>query len=194
MDKIRIVPRINALEIHQAGPIRHMRLAFAPGMNILTDTGGGGTGKTTILNCAAAAATGCWPFEHQSSLRSRTKVIAESGGSIYIFKPHRRAIAAGSPNRGDGRSSLPIGARALGSLRRALMSAPANSLLLIDCDILGVMDHYHLQQAVQLLAGSPAQKLVVEPEARVGHLRGLPCRLFTLEIREEVTHCVCKDI
>ena len=55
MDTIRIVPRIDTLEIQEAGPIRHMRLAFVPGMNILVDRGGGGTGKTTILDCAAAA-------------------------------------------------------------------------------------------------------------------------------------------
>jgi hypothetical protein len=184
---------MDVLEIYNAGPIHHMRLAFAPEMNILTDRGGRGTGKTTILNCAAAAATGCWPFEHQSSLRSRTKVIAESGGSIYMFGPNQRAIAADPPNRGDGRSSLPTGARALGSLRRVQMSAPAHSLVLLDGDILGVMDHCQLQQAVQLLAASPAQKLVVVPEALVGHLGGLPCRLFKLEIRKEMTHCACKD-
>jgi hypothetical protein len=184
---------MDVFEIYDAGPIRHMRLAFAPGTNILTDTGGGGTGKTTFLDCAAAAATGRWPFEHQSSLRSRTKVIAEAGGSIYIFEPNQRPIATGSPNRGDGRSSLPTGARALGSLHRALMSAPAHSLVLLDGDILGVMDHCRLQQAVQLLADSPAQKLVVVPEPLVGHFSGFPCRPLTLEIRKEMTHCARKD-
>jgi hypothetical protein len=88
---------------------------------------------------------------------------------------------------------MPTGARALGLLRRALMSAPAHFLVLLDGDIPGVMDHCQLQQAVQLLAASPAQKLVVVPEALVGHLGGLPCRLFKLEIRKEMTHCACKD-
>ena len=50
------MPRIRTLDIREEGPIRSLRLVLAPGMNILTDRGGGGTGKTTILNCAAAAA------------------------------------------------------------------------------------------------------------------------------------------
>ncbi len=193
MDAMRTVPRINALEIREAGPIHHMRLAFAPGTNILTDTGGGGTGKTTILECATAAVTGCWPFKRQSSLRPWTKVIAEAGGSIYIFEPNQRAIAADPPNRGNGRSSMPTGARALGSLRRALMSAPAPLLVLLDGDILGVMDLCPTQRAIQLLAASPAQKLLVVAETLVHHFNGFPYRLFTLELRNGVPDCTCAD-
>jgi len=194
MEEIRIVPRMDTLEIHLAGPFHYMRLVFAPGMNILTDAVGGGRGKTTILYCAAAAATACWPAEHQSSLRSRTKVIAETGASIYIFEPNQRGIAAGSLNRGDGRSSLQVRSRAIRSIWVALMAAPAHSLLLMDGDILGVMDHCQLQQAVQLLAASPTQKLMVVPQPLVGHFNGLPCRLFTLERGNEKVQYCCADL
>jgi len=184
MEGIRIVPRIDALEIHEAGPIRHMRLVFASGMNILTDKSGGGTGKTTILNCAAAAAT-----EHHSSLRSQTKFIAESGANVCRFEPSGWAKAPYPPNRGDHRSGLPAGARALGSLRRALMSAPAHSLLLMDGEILGVMDLGRLRCAIQLQAASPAQKLVVVVEPLVGYFSAFPCRLFILELRNGTARC-----
>ena len=194
MNPIRIVPRIDALEIHEAGPIRHLRLAFVAGMNILTDRGGGGTGKTTVLNCAAAAATAYWPVEHQSSVRSRTKVIAESGGSIYMFEPSRRAMAPGPQNPDSDRSSFPFAGRALGSLRRTLISTPAHSLVLMDAEILGVMDLCRLRRAIQLLAASPAQKLIVVAESLVGCFIGFPCRLFTLELRNETAECTPADL
>jgi hypothetical protein len=65
--------------------------------------------------------------------------------------------------------------------------------MLMDGDILGVMDHSRLAQAVQMLAYCPAQKLMVVPEPLVDHFSGLPCRLFTLEIRKEMTHWACED-
>jgi hypothetical protein len=80
------------------------------------------------------------------------------------------------------------------SVRHALMSATAHSLVLMDGDVWGLMDHYQLQQAVQLLADSPAQKLAVVPQPLVGHFEGLPCRLFTLEIRQGMTRCACTDL
>ena len=193
MEEIRIVPRIDVLEIHEAGPIHQMRLAFAPGMNILTDRGGGGTGKTTILNCVAAAATACWPAEHQPSVRSQTKVTAEYGGNIYMFEPNQRAVAAAPPSPGHSRSSLAAGPRALGSLRRELMSAPPHSLVLMDGDILGVMDLCRLRRAIQLLAASAAQKLVVVAESLVGCFSGFACCLCTLEVSNEMAQCVCAD-
>lgn len=193
-EEIRIVPRIDTLEVHQAGPIHHMRLALVQGMNILTDMSGGGTGKTTILDCAAAVATGLWPAGHQSSLRPRTKIIAEAGGRVYIFEPNQQEISADPPNRSDGRLRLPVGARAIHSLRRALVSAPGHSLVLADGGILGVLDHSRLRQAVQSLAASPSQKLVVVPEPLLGHFTGIPCRLFTLGIRYEIAYCTCFNL
>lgn len=77
MKGIRIVHRIDVFEIEEVQPILHLWRAFAPGMNILTERDAGGTGKTTILDCASAATTGRWPVEARPSMRSPARVIAD---------------------------------------------------------------------------------------------------------------------
>jgi DNA repair ATPase RecN len=85
MEEFRIIPRLKMLQIHEVGPIQDLRLELGPAMNILTDIAGGGTGKTTILECAVAAVTGRYGG-FTSAVRPQSKVVQNSAAILACSK------------------------------------------------------------------------------------------------------------
>lgn len=196
MERLRIIPRLKVLQIHEVGPIQDLRLEFGPAMNILTDVGGGGTGKTTILDCAAAAVTGRYPG-FTSAVRPQSRVVAEFGSNTCVFEGRQQAPIPGLRGLRDRRPPLSSGENAMISLRRMLEAVPACSLVLLDDGILGLMDLAKTDLAMKWLSDAPAQKLVVVGQALLGRLRGFPYRLFTLQLgdeKERWSHCACTDV